>query len=156
MMNDRPPPPDEPDPIFPRELAAKRTVPLPRKAPTVRSGKASIFGKASIPSVYWAGDDPTPSNNEEYTFYREGTPPPHDEKYGAARARGFGPSGFDEESRIQGKQRRCCGLRIWVFWLLIGLIILVVLGVGIGVGVGVGAGVGQKANQSDGSTAGAR
>ncbi|KZL80224.1 pan apple-like domain protein [Colletotrichum incanum] len=154
MMNDRPPPPDEPDPIVPRELKAKRTVPSPRKAPTVRSGKGSIFGKASIPSVYWAGDDPTPVNNEEFTFYREGTPPPEGEKAAAARARGYRQSVFDhDEDSERGRRRRCCGLRIWVFWSLVGLIMLVALGVGIGVGVGVGAGVGNKADQSDGSAA---
>ncbi|GKT63159.1 hypothetical protein ColTof4_05251 [Colletotrichum tofieldiae] len=153
MMNDHPPPPDEPDPIVPRDLKAKRTVPSPRKAPTVRSGKGSIFGKASIPSVYWAGDDPTPVNNEEFTFYREGTPPPEGEKAAAARTRGYRQSAFDhDEDSERGRRRRRCGLRIWVFWLLVGLVILVALGVGIGVGVGVGAGV-KKADSSDGKAA---
>ncbi|GKT40454.1 uncharacterized protein ColSpa_00635 [Colletotrichum spaethianum] len=154
MMNDRPPPPDEPDPIVPQELHAKRTVPSPRKAPTVRSGKGSIFGKASIPSVYWAGDDPTPVNNEEFTFYREGTPPPEGEKGASAKSRGYRQSAFDfDEDSQRGRRRRCCGLKIWVFWLLIGLVFLVALGVGIGVGVGVGAGVENKADQSGGSSA---
>lgn len=147
-----PPPPDEPVPVVPRDIKAKRIVPSPRKAPTVRSGKGSIFGKASIPSVYWAGDDPTPGGNEEYTFYREGTPPPSEK--GGGRQRGL--SLYDQERRAaRGQDRRnrkCCGLRMWVFWLLVCLIILVVLGVGVGVGVGVGLGA-SKANQSDESAA---
>ncbi|KAL0938537.1 uncharacterized protein CTRU02_205147 [Colletotrichum truncatum] len=157
MMNNFPPPPDEPIPVIPRDIEAKRSVPLPRKAPTVRSGKASIFGKASIPSVYWAGDDPTPLNGDEYTFYREGTPPP-DEK-GAAASAGYarkrGLSLYDEERRArqERRQRKCCGLRMWVFWLLVALIILVVLGVGVGVGVGVGLGGGSKSNEADGGAA---
>ncbi|KAI8308114.1 hypothetical protein K4K61_002927 [Colletotrichum sp. SAR11_59] len=107
-----PPPPDEPVPVVPRDIKAKRIVPSPRKAPTVRSGKGSIFGKASIPSVYWAGDDPTPGGNEEYTFYREGTPPPSEK--GGGRQRGL--SLYDQERRAaRGQDRRnrkCCGLRI--------------------------------------------
>ncbi|OBR04616.1 hypothetical protein CH63R_11319 [Colletotrichum higginsianum IMI 349063] len=165
MMNDRPPPPADPDPVVPRELKAKRAVPSPRKAPTVRSGKGSIFGKASIPSVYWAGDDDsTPVNNDEFTFYREGTPPPlpeggsrESEKDALARARGYRQSVFDhdEEDSERGRRRRCCGMRAWVAWLLVALVVAVALGVGIGVGVGVGARVGTKANQaaSDGSAA---
>ncbi|KAF4918145.1 hypothetical protein CGCVW01_v009146 [Colletotrichum viniferum] len=147
-----PPPPDEPVPVVPRDIKAKRIVPSPRKAPTVRSGKGSIFGKASIPSVYWAGDDPTPGDNEEYTFYRESTPPSSEK--GGGRQRGL--SLYDQERRVaRGQDRRnrkCCGLRMWVFWLLVCLIILVVLGVGVGVGVGVGLGA-SKANQSDESAA---
>ncbi|GJC99249.1 hypothetical protein ColKHC_08075 [Colletotrichum higginsianum] len=149
MMNDRPPPPADPDPVVPRELKAKRAVPSPRKAPTVRSGKGSIFGKASIPSVYWAGDDDsTPVNNDEFTFYREGTPPPlpeggsrESEKDALARARGYRQSVFDhdEEDSERGRRRRCCGMRAWVAWLLVALVVAVALGVGIGVGVGVGA-----------------
>ncbi|KAF9873864.1 hypothetical protein CkaCkLH20_08598 [Colletotrichum karsti] len=147
-----PPPPDEPVPVVSRDIRAKRIVPSPRKAPTVRSGKGSIFGKASIPSVYWAGDDPTPLADEEHTFYREGTPPP-DEKGAAAAARKRGLSLYDEERRArrERRDRKCCGLRMWVFWLLVGLLVLVVLGVGVGVGVGVGAG--SKASQADGSAA---
>ncbi|OHE96272.1 hypothetical protein CORC01_08490 [Colletotrichum orchidophilum] len=150
MMNDRPPPPDEPDPIVPRDLQAKRTVPSPRKAATIRSAKGSIFGKASIPSVYWAGDDTTPMNNEEFTFYREGTPPlPEGDK--AARARGFRQSAFDhdEEDSGRNRKRKCCGMTLWVFWLLVALIVAVVVGVGVGVGVGIGAN--QKSDQSGGS-----
>ncbi|KAK1982644.1 hypothetical protein LZ30DRAFT_749195 [Colletotrichum cereale] len=156
MMNDRPPPPDEPDPIVPRELRAKRVVPSPRKAPTVRSGKGSIFGKASIPSVYWAGDDPTPMNHDEFTFYREGTPPPDGdgEKASASRTWAYRQSVFDhDEDSERARRRACCGLRRWLFWLLIGLIVLLALAVGVGVGVGVGAGDGKKASQSDGSAA---
>ncbi|WQF84553.1 hypothetical protein CDEST_09567 [Colletotrichum destructivum] len=163
MMNDRPPPPADPDPVVPRELKAKRAVPSPRKAPTVRSGKGSIFGKASIPSVYWAGDDDsTPVNNDEFTFYREGTPPPPEggresEKDALARARGYRQSVFehDEEDSERGRRRRCCGMRAWVAWLLVALVVVVALGVGIGVGVGVGARVRTKADQaaSDGSAA---
>ncbi|KXH61432.1 hypothetical protein CSAL01_12236 [Colletotrichum salicis] len=156
MMNDRPPPPDEPDPIVPRDLKAKRTVPSPRKAATIRSAKGSIFGKASIPSVYWAGDDPTPMNNEEFTFYREDTPPlpgsAGNDK--AARTRGFRQSAFDhdEEDSDRKRKRMCCGMKMWVFWLLFALIIAVVLGVGIGVGVGIGAN--QKSDQSAATTSG--
>ncbi|KAF4777974.1 hypothetical protein HER10_EVM0011041 [Colletotrichum scovillei] len=154
MMNDRPPPPDEPDPIVPRDLKAKRTVPSPRKAATIRSAKGSIFGKASIPSVYWAGDDPTPMNNEEFTFYREDTPPLPDGTGGdkAARTRGYRQSVFDhdEEDSDRKRKRKCCGMTMWVFWLLVALIVAVVLGVGIGVGVGIGAN--QKSDQSAATT----
>ncbi|KAJ0312309.1 hypothetical protein COL5a_001990 [Colletotrichum fioriniae] len=154
MMNDRPPPPDEPDPIVPRDLKAKRTVPSPRKAATIRSAKGSIFGKASIPSVYWAGDDPTPMNNEEFTFYREDTPPLPEGAGGdkAARSRGYRQSVFDhdEEDSDRKRKRKCCGMTMWVFWLLVALIIAVVLGVGIGVGVGIGAN--QKSDQSAATT----
>ncbi|UQC86313.1 uncharacterized protein CLUP02_11813 [Colletotrichum lupini] len=154
MMNDRPPPPDEPDPIVPRDLKAKRTVPSPRKAATIRSAKGSIFGKASIPSVYWAGDDPTPMNNEEFTFYREDTPPLPDGTGGdkAARTRGYRQSVFDhdEEDSDRKRKRKCCGMTMWVFWLLVALIVAVVLGVGIGVGVGIGAN--QKSDQNAATT----
>ncbi|KAK1689516.1 hypothetical protein BDP55DRAFT_691636 [Colletotrichum godetiae] len=154
MMNDRPPPPDEPDPIVPRDLKAKRTVPSPRKAATIRSAKGSIFGKASIPSVYWAGDDPTPMNNEEFTFYREDTPPLPDGAGNdkATRTRGVRQSAFDhdEEDSDRKRKRKCCGMTMWVFWLLVALIIAVVLGVGIGVGVGIGAN--QKSDQSAATT----
>ncbi|KAK1706444.1 uncharacterized protein BDZ83DRAFT_657910 [Colletotrichum acutatum] len=154
MMNDRPPPPDEPDPIVPRDLKAKRSVPSPRKAATIRSAKGSIFGKASIPSVYWAGDDPTPMNNEEFTFYREDTPPLPDGTGGdkAARTRGYRQSVFDhdEEDSDRKRKRKCCGMTMWVFWLLVALIVAVVLGVGIGVGVGIGAN--QKSDQSAAAT----
>ncbi|KAK2021566.1 hypothetical protein LX32DRAFT_243111 [Colletotrichum zoysiae] len=149
MMNDRPPPPDEPDPIVPKEFRAKRPVPSLRKAPTVRSGKGSIFGKASIPSVYWAGDDPTPMNHDEFTFYREGTPPPDGEKGSASRSLAYRQSVFDHDDSEPGRRPGCCGLRRGLFWLLIGLVVLVALGVGIGVGVGVGAGAGRRASQSD-------
>ncbi|TDZ35414.1 hypothetical protein C8035_v009342 [Colletotrichum spinosum] len=153
--NHFPPPPDEPVPVVPRELKVKRTVPTPRKAPTVRSGKGSIFGRATIPSVYWANDDPTPVNNSVYTFYREGTPPP-DEKgaaAAAAHARNRGLSLYDDERRGGAcrRQRRCCGLRMGLFWALVALIIIVVLGVGVGVGVGVS--MGRSANQADGGAA---
>ncbi|KAK1967818.1 hypothetical protein LY78DRAFT_701965 [Colletotrichum sublineola] len=149
MMNDFPPPPDEPDPVVPKELRAKRVVPSPRKAPTVRSGKGSIFGKASIPSVYWAGDDPTPMNNDEFTFYREGTPPPESEKGSMSRAWAYRQSVFDHEDSERGRRRRCCGMKRWLFWLLVGLVFLIAMGVGIGVGVGVGADAGKHASQSD-------
>ncbi|KAF6802413.1 hypothetical protein CMUS01_15355 [Colletotrichum musicola] len=146
---DFPPPPDEPVPpvpVVPRDIKAKRTVPSPRKAPTVRSGKGSIFGKASIPSVYWVGDDPTPgssgNNNEEYTFYREGTPPPTEKgASAAAAARMRGLSLYDEERRARAEMRRRvgrrCGMRVGVFWLLVGLGVFVVVGVAVGVGVGL-------------------
>ncbi|KAK1586100.1 uncharacterized protein LY79DRAFT_591020 [Colletotrichum navitas] len=151
MMNDRPPLPDEPDPIVPKDIRARRAVPSLRKAPTVRSGKGSIFGKASIPSVYWAGDDPTPMNHEEFTFYREGTPPPDGEKASVSRSLAYRQSVFDHDDSEPGRRPGCCGLRRGPFWLLIGLIVLIALGVGIGVGVGVGAdaGSGKKASQLD-------
>ena len=97
----------------------------------------------------------------QYTFYREGTPTPDDagsrervagNAFVGAELSSVGP----EESAVAERSARrkrprmsawdpergpvICGLRRWVFWVVVaaGLFLVVAVGVGVGVGVGLG------------------
>lgn len=109
-----------------------------------------------VKEVSWADDKSM--QPEQYTFYREGTPPPSPPD-DAGAAPGWGPEpgnrgdGYDyaydrvappapiPPSTIWGFRRR-------KFCIVLAVVALVVV-IGIGVGVGVGVGVGSKRNAAD-------
>ncbi|KAG7110449.1 hypothetical protein HYQ44_010839 [Verticillium longisporum] len=129
-----------PKPVQPRPSARRnnRTSLYHPPASAQGNGAPEVYwSEGATPSGYSRGDE-----GESYTFYREPTPEPQEK-----RRTGVGidtPS--DDEAgfgRWAGKarlNRRMCGVRAWVFWGIVALVLIVLTGVGVGVGVGMSSG----------------
>ena len=124
----------------------------PRQPAVVEKAHGASNGGAK--EVAWADDKST--QPEQYTFYREGTPPPSPPDDAGS---GFGLStrpenhgdGYDytydrvappapiPPSTVWGFRRR----RFWIWFAVVAL--LVVIGIGVGAGVGVGLSSNRKA-----------
>lgn len=100
---------------------------------------------ANAPEVYYSED----INPSQYTFYREGTPPPPDDgrektfsgAWGAATPSMPDSSAAYPQSDDQGvKSERVCGIQRRLLWVVIPVIFFLILAIAIGIGVGVGVG----------------
>lgn len=113
---------------------------------------------STAPEVYWADDRENDANLSQYTFYREPTPPPyedrHKKEYGYSASvtggrasrledgRGsFPPEGYAREGDDWSSTSSAgvvCGIRKRAFWTIIAVIILFFIALALGVGLGVG------------------
>ncbi|KAM7184051.1 hypothetical protein V8F20_012375 [Naviculisporaceae sp. PSN 640] len=117
-----------------------------------------VVDSSSAPEVYWADDRENDANLSQYTFYREPTPPPYDERHkkeygysasvtgGRASRMEDGQGGFTPNGQRPGEDDWSstssagvvCGIRRRAFWVIIAMIILFFIALALGVGLGVG------------------
>lgn len=100
---------------------------------------------AHAPEVYYSED----VNPSQYTFYREGTPPPPDdgrEKIYSGAWAGVPPSVQDSSAAYphsddpHAKSAKVCGIQRRLLWVVVPVIFFLILAIAIGIGVGVGVG----------------
>ncbi|KAM0273581.1 hypothetical protein ACHAQH_008244 [Verticillium albo-atrum] len=134
----------------PSKTPTSTPTPAPPRPTARRNNRTSLYHPAAsaqgngAPEVYWS-EGATPSGysrgdeGESYTFYREPTPEPQEK-----RRTGVGVGNLsDDEGAFGGRakerlNRRLCGMKAWIFWGVVALVLIVLIGVGVGVGVGVG------------------
>jgi hypothetical protein len=131
-----------------------RDFPRPPTKSMLRGGGGG--GGRAPRAVAWSDKRSIASAKEKYTFYREGTPPPPEE-----RDRITQPPLIAEELPYDYKYDHIappaplpvamvCGVRRRIFWLVLAAVLIVAaLAIGIGVGVGVGANKSSSTTASD-------
>ncbi|KAI9150227.1 hypothetical protein HJFPF1_09984 [Paramyrothecium foliicola] len=129
-----------------------RDFPQPPSKPPMRVGRPPR-------AVAWSDKRSIISINGKYTFYRDPTPPPPEDRIAK-------PPLITQQSAYDYKYDHVappaplpvatiCGLRRRIFWIIVAAILLVIaLAVGIGVGVGVGVNEGSTNGTSDAQASG--
>lgn len=117
-----------------------------------------VAESSSAPEVYWADDRENDANLSQYTFYREPTPPPYDERHkkeygysasvsGGCASRmedgrgGFTPNGQGPEEdgcSSTSSVGVICGVRRRAFWVIVVVMIIFCIALALGVGLGLG------------------
>jgi hypothetical protein len=117
---------------------------------TSKKSKRLSFGRKPRAEVSWA--DKKSLDADKYTFFRDPTPPPPEEK---AFTRGTAETSYDYRydhvappAPLPHESSRRCGLRKRTLWIILAAI-LVAIAVAVGVGVGVGASGGSSSSDDD-------
>lgn len=123
-------------------------------ASTSRKSKRLSFGRKPRAEVSWA--DKKSIDADKYTFFRDPTPPPPEEKAFGAAAVVPRTSSYDYRydhvappAPLPQKERRC-GMRKKTFWIVLAAVLLAVaIAVGVGVGVSVSSSGGDSSSSSE-------